>query len=262
MASNFTYNYNRYNSTFQSNDCQLSSINSSNSDAMQNSHMISQRQSSDPRTLTKCFILFENAASRSLNEIYFLEYLGTRARYHHSHKLYLPQVFNNHRTSLNETYEEFSNYIKQVLESIPYNELSSYVVSVRTGVSYFFSKRFRFNNKYSIEDIRNLIRKKIPTTDIRYYCSRTNNSNQSDESLRSSFSNVKPISQPREFVEKLEEYEFYVQQQKHVFRIYLQSDDKQTHVCTVDPALNYSIVEFSKDFQRTSNIGLAISNQV
>ncbi|CAF4938319.1 unnamed protein product [Rotaria sp. Silwood1] len=234
------------------NDYQSSSINSLNFDSMQ----ITQRQLSDSRILTKCFILFENASlsSTNLNNIDFLEYLGTRARYHHSRKLYLPQVTNNFQTSSNDTNEEFSNCIKQVLESISYHDLSSYVVSVRTGVLYFFSKRFRFNNTYTIEDIHNLIEKKISTNDKRYYYPQKNYSYQSDENLRSSFSNVKPINQTREFVEKLKEYKFYVQQQKHVYRIYLQSEDKQTHICTVDPASNYSIVEFSKDFQRTSNI--------
>jgi len=214
--------------------------------------LISQRQLSDSRTPTTCVILFENT---NLNEIYFLEYHGTRARNHHSHKLYLPQVPKNGRISSDETYEEFANSIRQVLSQIPPNELSSYVVSVRTGVTYFFSKRFRFNQTYSIEEIYDIIQKKISTSDNRYYFQQTNNSNQSDDSLRSTFSNVKPISGTKEFVEKLKSHQFYVQQQKHVFRVYLQSEDKQTHVCIVDPALNYSIVEFSKDFQRTSNIG-------
>jgi hypothetical protein len=218
----------------------------------ENTRLISQRQLSDSRTPTKCFILFENGNS---NEICFHEYLGTRARKHHSHTLYLPQVVKHGRTSSDETYKQFANSIKEVLSQISSNELSSYVVSIRTGVMYFFSKCFRFNQKYSIEEIHGLIEKKISTSDNRYYFPRTNNYNQSDECLRSSFSNVKPISSPREFVEELEKYHFYVKQQKHVFRIYLQSDDKQTHVCVVDPASNYSIVEFSKDFQRTSNIG-------
>ncbi|CAF0765697.1 unnamed protein product [Rotaria sordida] len=256
MANNFTYNYNRNNSTSENNNnnCQSSLINTSNCDSMQINHLINQRQLSDSRTPTKCFILFENASSINSIRIRFIEYLGTRSRHHHSQKLYLPQVFNNHQTSSHETYEEFSNYVKQVLESIPYHELSSYVVSVRTGVAYFFSRRFRFNYKYSIEQIYNLIQKKIPTTDNQYYYQSIHDSKQSDNSLRSSFCNVKPISQTRKFVEKLEGYQYYVQQQKHVFRIYLQSDDNQTHVCIVDPSLHYSIIEFSKDFQRTSNI--------
>ena len=216
--------------------------------------MISQRQLSDSRTPTTCFILFENASSINSNEINFLQYCGTRARNHHSQKLYLPQVVQNHQTSYNDTYE-FANCIKQVLNLIPHNELSSYVVSIRTGVLYYFSKRFRFNQTYSIEEIHDVTQKKISVSNKQYYYEQTNNSNQSDESLRSSFCNVKPISRPREFAEELEQYKFYIKQQKHVFRIYLQSDDKQTHICTVDPAANYSIVEFSKDFQRTSNIG-------
>jgi hypothetical protein len=164
-------------------------------------------------------------------------------------------VVRNSQTSSDDTFEEFSNCIKQVLALIPHHELSSYIVSVRTGVLYYFSKRFRFNKKYSIEQIHDITEKKISVSNKQYYYEQTNNSNQSDESLRSSFSNVKPISRPREFAEELGKYKFYTKQQKHVFRIYLQSDDKQTHVCTVDPAANYSIVEFSKDFQRTSNIG-------
>jgi len=164
-------------------------------------------------------------------------------------------VVRNSQTSSDDTYEEFGNCIKQVLTSIPPHELSSYNVSVRTGVLYYFSKRFRFNKQYSIEEIHDITEKKIPVSNKQYYYVQTDNFKQSDETLRSSFSNVKPISQPREFAEELEKYKFYTKQQKHVFRIYLQSDDKQTHVCTVDPAANYSIVEFSKDFQRTSNIG-------
>jgi hypothetical protein len=237
-------------------DRQTSSRNSFNSDSTHIRRLISQRQLSDSRTPTTCFILFENANSNS-NEIHFLEYLGTRARNHHGHRLYLPQAIKNNRTSSYEIKEEFANSIRQVLSQIPSNELSSYVVSVRTGVTYFFSRRFRFNQNYSIEEIHDVIEKKISTSNNQYYFPRTNNQNhnQSDESLRSSFSNVKPISQTREFVKELENHQFYVQQQKHVFRIYLQTEDKQTHVCIVDPALNYSIIEFSKDFQRTSNIG-------
>jgi hypothetical protein len=231
---------------------QTSSRNSSNSDSTHISRLISQRQLSDSRTPTTCFIIFENASS---NGIYFLEYRGTRARNHHSHKLYLPQVAPNDSTSSNKTYDEFANSIREVLSQIPSNELSSYVVSVRTGVAYFFSRRFRFNKTYSIEEFYDIIHKKIPTSDDQYYFQQTNNHKQLDESLRSSFSNVKPISQPREFAEKLKKYEFCVQQHKHVFRIYLQSEGGQTHVCIIDPASNYSIVEFSKDFQRTSNIG-------
>jgi hypothetical protein len=214
--------------------------------------LISQRQLSDSRTPTTCFILFENNSS---NEICFLKYLGTRARNHHAHKLYLPQVVHYGRTSSDETYQQFANSIRQVLSQIPAHELSSYVVSVRTGVAYFFSKRFRFNRTYSIEEIHDIIEKKIPTSDNRYYFSGNNNPNQLDESLRSSFSIVKPISRPREFAEELRKFKFYVKQQKHVFKIYLQSEDKQTHICIIDPAANYSIVEFSKDFQRNSNIG-------
>jgi hypothetical protein len=242
-------------------DRQSSSRNSYNSDSTHISHLISQRQLSDSRCPTKCFILFENASSVNANKIHFLEYYGTRARHHHSQKLYVPQVVND-TTSPDDTKEDFANCIKQVLHSISPDELSSYVVSVRTGVAYFFSKRFRFNNynNYSIKEIHDIIQKKIPTSDNRYYYPPriNNNSNQSDDSLRSSFCNVKPISLSREFVEQLQGYQFHVKNQKHVFRIYLQSDDKQTHVCTVDPASNYSIVEFSKDFQRTSNIGMKI----
>ncbi|CAF3328892.1 unnamed protein product [Rotaria socialis] len=215
----------------------------------------SQRQLSDSRTPTNYFILFEHSLSTSSNDIGFHEYLGTRSRNHHHHKLHLPQVKNNQETGSNGTPEEFSNCIKEVLKSIPYDELSSYLISVRMGVSYFFSKRFRFNNMYSINEIQDLIKKKIPTTNGKYYyLPRENYPNQRDDTLRSAFCNVKPISQPREFVEKLEKFSFKVNQQKHVYRVYLQTDDHQTHICTIDPALNYSIVEFSKDFQRTSNI--------
>lgn len=197
------------------------------------------------------------------SEISFLEYYGTRARNHHSYKLYLPQVVHNsnNKASSDDIYNEFSNSIKQVLSEIPSNELSSYIVSVRTGVIYFFSKIFRFKNIYSSEEIYDIIHKKVPTTDYRYYFQRQNNNNnnnnnyQIDDGLRSSFSNVKPINETRKFVEELEKNQFFVQRSKHVFRIYLKSADKQTHVCIVDPASNYSIVEFSKDFHRTSNIG-------
>ena len=207
---------------------------------------------------TLCFILYENALSiNSSDRIYFREYLGTRSPKHHSHKLYLPQVVHDCQRSSNEQYNEFSNCIKDVLKSIPAHELSSYVISIRTGVVYFFSKRFRFNHQYTNQEINDVIQKKISLSNDRYYYyySTMNKLKQSDDSLRTSFCNIKPISQIREFVKKLKEYHFYFLQQKHIFRIYLQSDDNQIHVCTVDPALNYSIVEFSKDFHRTSNIG-------
>ncbi len=142
-----------------------------------------------------------------------------------------------------------------MLSQIPSDELSSYVVSIRTGVLYFFSKRFRFNRSYSVEDIPDILQRKISISNDQYYFPRTNNSIQIDDGLRSAFCNVKPVNQSRKFVDELEKHQFYVKEQKHVYRIYLQSEDKQTHVCIIDPALNYSIIEFSKDFQRTSNIG-------
>lgn len=120
---------------------------------------------------------------------------------------------------------------------------------------YFFSKRFLFKQSYSREELYDIIQKRIPTSDGRYYFQQSNNPNRTDDCLRSSFSNVKPINETRKFVDELKNYQFYVARPKHVFRIYLQSEDKQTHVCIIDPASNYSIVEFSKDFQRTSNIG-------
>lgn len=224
-----------------------------------NNYRTAQRQYSDSRGLTNYFIIFENTSIDKSHGIYFLEYFGTRARNHHKHKLYLPQVINQDSKSTDDVPPEFSNCIKEVLKTIPHQDLSSYFVSVRTGLTYFFSKRFRFNKEYSIQEIRELIDKKIPTTETKYYFEPRNNINstyQSDDTLRSSFCNIKPISRPRDFVKKLQDYKFCVKQQKHVFRLYLQSEDNQTHVCVVDPALNYSIVEFSKDFQRTSNIGM------
>jgi hypothetical protein len=164
-------------------------------------------------------------------------------------------VFKDRGAVYDEPREQFENYIKQVLHQIPSHELSSYVVSVRTGVLYFFSKRFRFKNRYAIEDIRDVLSRKIPITDDLFYYPQTNDSYQIDDGLRSSFCNVKPVNQSQKFADELEKHQFYVKEQKYVYRIYLQSEDKQTHVCIIDPASNYSIIEFSKDFQRTSNIG-------
>ena len=220
------------------------------------SNLKSVRQLSDSRTPTARFLVFENSNS-DWNEIRFWEYLGTRNRNHHTQRLYLPQLIRkNEQTESSPSYKEFSNCIREVLSHIPLNELPSYVISVRTGVTYFFSKCFRFNQSYSMDEIHQLVEKNIPSTDNRYYVQRTY---RTDGFLRSSFSNVKPISKHQDFVHELETYQFYVKQQKHVFRVYLQSEDKQTHVCVVDPSANYSIIEFSKDFQRNSNIGKLLS---
>ncbi|CAF0738436.1 unnamed protein product [Adineta steineri] len=239
--------------TSENNYDRQSSRNSRNSNSTHTSHLMSQRQLSDSCTPTTCFILFENGSSINSNGIGFLEYRGTRSRNHHSKKLYLPQVLYDYQASLDEMYGEFANCIRQVLNSISH-DLSSYVISIRTGVLYYYSKRFRFDNNYSIEEIHSITEKKIPLTNTHYYYNARNSSYPSDDTLRSSFCNIKPISRPNEFVKELENCDFHIQQCKHVFRIYLQSDDKQTHVCIVDPAANYAIVEFSKDFQRLSNI--------
>ncbi|CAF3888433.1 unnamed protein product, partial [Adineta steineri] len=239
--------------TSENNYDRQSSRNSLNSNSTHTSHLMSQRQLSDSCTPTTCFILFENGSSINSNGIGFLEYRGTRSRNHHSKKLYLPQVLYDYQASLDEMYGEFANCIRQVLNSISH-DLSSYVISIRTGVLYYYSKRFRFDNNYSIEEIHSITEKKIPLTNTHYYYNARNTGYPSDDTLRSSFCNIKPISRPNEFVKELENCDFHIQQCKHVFRIYLQSDDKQTHVCIVDPAANYAIVEFSKDFQRLSNI--------
>lgn len=154
-----------------------------------------------------------------------------------------------------ETYEDFANHVKQVLASIPQNDLSSYVITVRTGVAYYFSKRFRFRKKYTIEEIHDILHGTVPLTDENVYFPPRDGPNPKDHTLRSSFANVKPISQPEKFVEKLNQCGFHVKTRKYLFRVYLQSEGRQRHVCTVDPDLNYSIVEFSKDLQRMSNIG-------
>ncbi|CAF1000377.1 unnamed protein product, partial [Adineta ricciae] len=237
-------------------DRQLSSQDSFDLNANHVSYFISQRQLSDSRGPTNCVMLFENALSTTVNEIVFVEYCGTRARNHHKHRLYLPQLLDNHPSSAssNDVPESFSDSIKKVLSSISDEDLSSYVISVRTGVFYCFSKRFRFNGKCSIEVLRDLLEKKILSSDRNYYHEETNSNYHSDETLRSAFCNIKPISRPKDFAEILYNSKFYLGEQKHVFRIYLKSNKNQTHVCVVDPADNYSIVEFSKDFQRTSNI--------
>ncbi|CAF1010321.1 unnamed protein product [Didymodactylos carnosus] len=72
--------------------------------------------------------------------------------------------------------------------------------------------------------------------------------------LRSSFANVKPISDTKHFVQLLKENEFEFSTVKHTFRLYLQSSDKVSHVAVVDPQMKYSITELSRDFQRLSNI--------
>ncbi|UJR31700.1 hypothetical protein I4U23_019180 [Adineta vaga] len=253
MANRSGYLYSHDTSLSASNYDRQSSRNSLNSNASHISHLISQRQLSDSRIPTTCFLLFENILSTNNNEISFLEYRGTRSRNHHHIQLYLPQLTHQNSTSSDDIKKNFVDCIRQVLNSIPPEDLSSYVVSVRTGVLYFFSKRFRFHRQYAIETLHDLMEKKISTSDQRYYREQ-NNSYHSDESLRSSFCNIKPVSDTKKLAQELHEYKFHIKQQKYVFRIYLQSDDKQTHVCIVDPTANYSIVEFSKDFQRTSNI--------
>lgn len=216
------------------------------------SRLISQRQTSDSRVPTTCFLIFENSNCNS-NEICFWEYRGTHAARHRSHKLFIPQLKQSRQRASDDTYDEFASSVREVLQAIPPNDLSSYTISIRTGVSYFFSKAFRFNLKYSINEVHEAMQKTIPLTDERYYFP-ARREYHTEEYLRSSFNNVKPISQPEDFVRELENFKFFVREAKHIFRIYLQSDDKQTHVCTVDPSANYSIVEFSKDFQRNSNI--------
>ncbi|CAF0754605.1 unnamed protein product [Adineta ricciae] len=237
-------------------DRQLSSQDSSDSNVNHASHFISQRQLSDSRVPTNCVMLFENAFPTTINDIVFVEYCGTRARNHHKHRLYIPQLLDSHPSSAssNDAPESFSDSIRKVLSSISDEDLSSYVISIRTGVFYFFSKHFRFNGEYSIDVLRDLLEKKILSSDRNYYYEQTNTNYHSDETLRSAFCNVKPISHSKDFAEKLYNHKFYLGEQKHLFRIYLKSNENQTHVCVVDPASSYSIVEFSKDFQRTSNI--------
>ena len=224
------------------------------------SSLINERQLSDTGPPTIHFVLFENKASKRFKRICFLEYQGTRARKHHSQKLFLPQMVKKYPVPLDETYEDFAGHVKQVLESIPPADLSSYIITVRTGVFYFFSKRFRFGRKYTIEEMHDLLGGMIPLSDEQFYFPPRTDPSPYDHTLRSSFANIKPISRTDKFVEKLNECGFHVKTQKYLFRIYLQSDDKQRHVCTIDPGLNYSIVEFSKDLQRTSNIGKSPSD--
>ena len=214
--------------------------------------MLTQRQSSDPRNLTTCFLLFENAGG---NEICFREYRGTHSRYHSRNKMFLPQMANRQEIEYHEPTREFADYIERVLNEIPSHDLPLYTVSIRTGVLYFFSRRFMFKQYYTMDTIRDVLQKKIPLSNDQYYFPPRANANpSSDDTLRSSFCTVKPINKSEKFVEELREHQFIVKEQKYIFRLYLQSDDKQTHVCVIDPTANYSIIEFTKDFQRTSNI--------
>lgn len=218
----------------------------------QSPQMINQRQLSDCRNLTPCYLLFENAGGEY---ICFRPYRGTHSRNHQRSILFIPQMTAYQATNSNEPPAEFANYLEQVLEEIPANDLASYTVSIRTGVLYFLSRRFRFDRNYTLDLIQDALQKKIPLSDEEfYYPPRPNTNSRSDDTLRSSFCNVKPINQPEKFVKELDKHQFKVKDEKFVFRVYLQSDDRQTHVCIIDPKSNYSIVEFSKDFQRTSNI--------
>lgn len=229
------------------------SLSSRNSNSSTSSRLISQRQLSDSHVPTTCFLIFENSNCNS-NEIRFWTYRGAHASRHRSYRLFIPQLVRKRQRAADDTFDEFANSVREVLHRIPPNELASYTISVRTGVTYFFSKPFLFKQQYSINTLHDIIQKNIPLTDERYYF-QPQRPYPTDEYLRSSFNNVKPISESKEFVQELENFQFVVREPKHIFRIYLQSEDKQTHVCTVDPAAKYSIVEFSKDFQRNSNIG-------
>ena len=201
-------------------------------------------------------ILFENASTTKCNDILFLKYSGAHASKHRLHRLFLAQLKQTYPVFLTETFDRFRDFVKSVLDSIPLEELPSYTVNVRTGVLYYLSERFRFNRTISFDYFLDLLQRKIPSSDIRFYYESKNSAHQqTDVHLRSSFSNVKPIDQQHKFAEELHKYQFHVKEQKHFFRMYLKSDDKRTHVCTIDPAKNYSIVELSEDFQRTCNIG-------
>ena len=226
--------------------------NTKTEETSQSLQTINQRQLSDTRTTPTCYLLFENAGG---DYICFRPYRGTRSRNHHSYKVYVPEMVCHQPSNSSEPTAEFANYLEQVLNEIPSNDLASYTVSIRTGVLYFSSRRFRFDQKYTLYDIQEALQRKILLSDEQfYYPPRPNTNSRSDDTLRSSFCNVKPINRSEKFVKELGEHEFIVKDEKFVFRLYLQSEDKQTHVCIIDPKSNYSIVEFSKDFQRTSNI--------
>lgn len=214
--------------------------------------IVTQRQSSDSRNPPNSFILFENAGG---DEIYFREYRGTHSRNHSRNKLFLPQMVDRQVIDYQEPPRAFVEHIERVLNEIPSNDLPLYTVSIRTGVLYFYSRRFMFKQSYTMDTIRDVLQRKIPLSNEQFYFPpRPNAKPSSDDTLRSSFCTVKPINKSEKFVDELRNHEFIVKEQKYVFRLYLQSDDKQTHVCVIDPTANYSIIEYTKDFQRTSNI--------
>lgn len=212
-----------------------------------------QRQTSDAT------IFFENSSSKRYNRIKYLPYFGTRSRHHHNQKLFIPQVLRDYQISLDETFQDFTEHFRRVFNEINREDLPSTIITVRTGVFYFYSKRFRFNKTYQIDTIPRLLSRSIRLEDSNFYYPPRDERSGNEDFLRSAFANMKPISEHEKFVEELSKYQFHVKRPKHVFRIYFQTEDQQQHVFTVDPEFNYSIVEFSKDFQRISNIGKSIN---
>ena len=204
----------------------------------------------------------ENTSQTNNDRIYFVEYGGPHDEKHSRQKLFLPTKAHNSGRSTSNTYEEYSKYIKEILASISQRDLSDYIISLKLGVVYFYSPRFRFRKTHSLNEIAQLLQGDIPVENEFYYITPRSGQYLPSFPLRKNFAEVKTVDQTSLFAERLSQFGFRVVGTKHLFRMYLTSEDKARHNLVIDPSFNYSITELSENLKQFFNIGKFVCSLV
>lgn len=200
--------------------------------------------------------IFENGSCNNRISVKFLPFFGARGRKFRRSTLFLAEVLSDDRPRrFDYDFDCFKMAIRNILEKIPPEEIDAYSVTLRIGIVHYTSNIFKFRRKIKICELEQLVSGAIPISNTTFYHEFDRGRPFQSTHLKSSFETIKPIDDNRIFANELASHKFHLTEPKFTFRIYLQTEDKVTYICTVEPDKKYSITEIVSDRTKLFHVG-------